>query len=526
MIDTNLLSPEFLSTLTKRPIEIVLGEKEVERLENIRYNYDYYSGKQHKDEWDRLVRAYELERPADYDYDPTRFETNYFKAFVKRKARWQMAGQHGIEVLPKSDDSNDVEKAQAYEELLHQIWEENKMESKKIGLARDRLIGGKIACKIAYNKRTGRLHWIWHTADEVFPLYSDDGFNDLIGYDIIVPIDDPNNSNRTHYSAQHFRINENNGECYLEEVVYNESMKVVRTIQKKHSLGIKFVPVISFDIESLQKEEEYFDDLKDIELLTTQLNNMMEDATDSLKFEMFGITVVRNAKEGTARQLQMAPGAVVEITSNVEGVAADMKVLENGFQWKEAYKDQYNRIKSALHELSGLPQIVPQELNFGGMNDRALQVLYQDIIQETGEHWLSWDSSFKELFEGTLQYLKARVNSPTFSYDKEVVQQTEDLKTRMNFILPLPDDRENLIELLQKEMDSDLESTRGAMKRAGVVDADKKLQEIREERRAMREAEEVYDRSSEVEYINQMNQEAESSEGDTDIVDTERSPSE
>ena len=75
-------------------------------------------------------------------------------------------------------------------------------------------------------------------------------------------------------------------------------------------------------------------------------------------------------------------------------------------------------------------------------------------------------------------------------------------------------------------MDSDLESTRGAMKRAGVVDADKKLQEIREERKAMREAEEVYDRSSEVEYINQMNREAESSEGVTDAVDTEVTRSE
>src|SRR5699024_6285891 len=137
----------------------------------------------------------------------------------------------------------------------------------------------------------------------------------------------------------------------------------------------------------LDRDGEYFDDLKDMEILTSQLNSMMEDATDALAFEMFGITKVTNAREGTAAQLEIAPGAVVEIQSAIEGVQADMGVVEYGFKWKEAYKDQYNRIKSALHELSGLPQIVPQELNFGGMNDRAYRYFIKTLskrLRSTG----------------------------------------------------------------------------------------------------------------------------------------------
>ena len=279
-------------------------------------------------------------------------------------------------------------------------------------------------------------------------------------------------------------------------------MKVREVIQPKASLGIDFVPVVTFDVEMLDRDGEYFDDLKDMEILTSQLNSMMEDATDALAFEMFGITKVTNAREGTAAQLEIAPGAVVEIQSAIDGVQADMGVVEYGFKWKEAYKDQYNRIKSALHELSGLPQIVPQELNFGGMNDRALQVLYQDVIQETQEHWLSWEVGFNELFEKSLWYLKARSDTRKFRYDKQLVNNLEDIQTtKVNFILPLPDDRENLIDLLQKEVDYGFESVRGAQKRAGVVDVDRKFAEIQEEREMLRQSEDPYNMTSEVETL-------------------------
>lgn len=498
MIDYNILSPDDFSVLTKRPLEKVLSENEIQKLEKIYYNYDYYSGKQHKDAMGRLVRGEDMDRPNGYDYDPAQFDTNYFKAFIKRKSRWQMAGDHGIEVIPDNEENQaEIDAAQEHEKLLHQLWKDNKMAAKKMSLARDRLIGGSVAVKLAYNNRNGKLHWVWHKAYEVFPIYSEDGFDEMLGADIIIPKDDPVNEGRTLYYVQHFRLNESDL-CTIEEVVYTEEMKVKETLVPETSLGINFVPIVMFDVDSTNQDGEYFDDLKDMESLTNQLNDMMEDASDSLAFEMFGITVVRNAQEGTAEKLQVAPGAVVEINSRDEGISADMKTLENGFKWKEAYKDQYNRIKSALHELSGLPQIVPQELNFGGMNDRALQVLYQDIIQETQEHWLSWNEGFTELFDKSLGYLKARSHTPNFSYDKSLVNTATNRETRINFVLPLPDDREQLVELITKEVEGGFESHVGGMKRLGVVNTDKKIAEIEEDTARRRALEDPYNRTREV----------------------------
>src|SRR5699024_12309311 len=73
--------------------------------------------------------------------------------------------------------------------------------------------------------------------------------------------------------------------------------------------------------------------------------------------------------------------------------------------------------------------------------------------------------------------------------------------TKVNFILPLPDDRENLIDLRQKEVDYGFESVRGAQKRAGVVDVDRKFAEIQEEREMLRQSEDPYNMTSEVETL-------------------------
>jgi len=495
--DYNLLAAEDLNDILKLPIEHAIGTKEMDRIHRILSHYDYYDGKQHQDEFGNFVSANELERPDGMAYDPTRFHTNYFKAFIKRKARWQMGGDHGISVQPTEQTEEAIQLAKDHQALLYKLWEQNNMFSDKIRIARDRLIAGQIIAKLTFNPRTGRLHWIWHQATEVFPIYSNDGFNDLIGASIIVPQEDPNDENKTQYWVQRFRMNEEFTECTFEEAIYDEKLNVVRVVHEETPLGIDFVPIVFFEVRDLRTKDTYNDEIEDMISLTTQLNKMMEDAQDSLKFEMFNTLVLSNVEPGTAASMQVAPGAVLEVNNQSDGKEADAKNLQNSFQWKEAFKDQYNRIKSALHELSGLPQIVPQELNFGGLNDRALQVLYQDAIQETEEHWLSWSDGFRELHEKSVKYLQARTDRSRFDYDIEVVSKIESYRSEMNFILPLPDDRDSLVNVLMKEVDYNFESNRGALRRLGVQDVEGKMSEMEEERTRRAELFAGYERDEE-----------------------------
>lgn len=478
--DYNLLTPDIVDNLLDVPMEKALGKREINRINSIQANYDYYHGKQHYDKTTgSYVYATEVEDWDGKDYEPTRFWTNYFKAFIKRKSRWQMAGSHGINVRPESDSQSDINYAKDAEKLLYELWEDNDMDSMKMQLARDRMIAGMVAAKIVYNDRTGRLHWIWHKATEVFPIYSKDGFNDLIGCDIIIVQEDDDDPDRVQYVVQRFRLEEDDGQCYFSERVYNQELEVIRTIREYASLGFNFVPIVLFEVSSLATESAHLKDSEDMKAITKIINEMMEDASDSLKFEMFGMTVIKNADLSDDTHIEIAPGAVLKINAGNSSHPADVETVENTFQWNETYRAHFNRLKSIMHEIEGIPQITPSELNFGGMNDRALQVLYQEIIQETQEHWLAWDKDFRELFNKSVSYMKARTARPSFKYDKSTVNSIDgELRTTMNFVLPLPDDRVDQVTLITSEIEAGLESRKHGMQRLGVKAPEDKLEEI------------------------------------------------
>src|SRR5690625_3034247 len=173
--DYNLMSPDDMNALIFNAYSQSLGKETRERIRKQLDNYLYYEGRQHRNEYGELVKASELDRPAGLDYDPTRYATNYFKAIVDRKARWQMGGKPGISVPRRQiDDIEDVlsedyepsaeqkrenKRAEDFERLLYQLWDENKMRAKLIQAARDRLIAGRVVVKIVYNYRTCKLHW-------------------------------------------------------------------------------------------------------------------------------------------------------------------------------------------------------------------------------------------------------------------------------------------------------------------------------------------------------------------------------
>lgn len=508
--DFNIMSSTDMDDLLFSPYQQALGAETRNRMLRQIKHYEYYDGKQHVNpNTGMLVKASELPRPAGLDYDPTRYATNYFKAFIKRKARWQMGGQHGISVKPEQIDvqeemvkpdykpsqAQDKEnrRAEAYEKLLYQLWRENKMREKLMQAARDRLIAGRVGCKIMYNPRTGKIKWVFRPDNEIVPVYSDDDFEDLIAVHFLV---EKEIDGQWMVQKQTFSLE--NGVCYLEEAVYDANLDVYKVITPKESMNLDFIPVVLFPINELSGVNAYNTEVDDMKEQTDVLNAMNEDAIDSLKFEMFSMTALINVPEGTANKLNIAPGAVLEARGAQDGQTPDIKKVEGNFGWKEAFKDQYSRVKGALHEITGLPQIVPQELNFGGLNGETLHILFQDIIQETEEHWLVWGERLSELHEKTIRYMQARTDRPNFTYDKETLRLIGDNYTNeMRFVLPLPDNRKDLVELLISETSSGFESLAGAMERLGVENVTAKKTEIENEQSNRMQQQDLYSASLE-----------------------------
>lgn len=495
------MDPEDMNELLFSPFQLALGEDTIERITVQFENYEYYDGKQHKDDNGALVNAKDLVRPADLDYDPTRYATNYFKAIINRKARWQMGGKHGIRVPRKNVDTDEQRmepgyepspaqvksdaQSEAYEKLLYQLWRENKMRSSLVQAARDRLIADRVVCKIVFNPNNGKLRWLWRPDTEFIPVFSDDDYEELIAAHFVrQKLVDVNGDEEEAIQIQTFSM-EGEGEnrkCYLTEAVYlDKDLSLIQQITPKTSMELDFIPVVLVPVTDLLAEYNGNSEVADLREQNDVLNQMNEDAIDSLKFEMFSMTAVLNAPEGTADRMRIAPNAVLEARGYNDTSTPDIKKVEGGFRWKDAFKDQYTRVKSAMHEISGLPQIVPQEMNFGGLNGDVLRVLFHDIITDTEEHWISWGYALEELHEKSVRYLQARLGEGNFAYEKDVVRGLEDYTSEINFVLPLPDNRKELVELLALETVNKFESQKGALERLGVEDVRGKKQEIAQE---------------------------------------------
>jgi len=495
MADFNILAPESLDDLLFAPFSQAIGATEHQRLQAQYRNYLYYDGYQHKGASDELVRAEDVPRPPGLDYDPTRFVSNYARLLVSKKAKWQMSGAHGIDAKARrlgAEDSPaqqaEYRRAEALEAIITQLRRENNAKARLIQAARDRLIAGRVAVKILFNPTNGRLKWVWHPDTETFPIYSEDDFEDLIACHFVRErmID-----GETFYQKQTFEMID--GECWLSEGLYNAELKRVKVITEKASMGLPFLPVVLVPIEDLAGEPAMSKEFDDIKALSAILNQMNEDAIDSLKFEMFGVMALINAAPGTADKLEIAAGALVAINGSGDS-QPDLKKVEGGFRWNEAHKAVIERTKATMYELTSLPQSAIGDLNFGGMNNDAMRIVFHDIIQDTEEHWLTWGPRLTELHEKSVRYLQERAKTAkTFAYDKAALSLIGDnYDHEIKFALPLPDNRADLIDLLTLEMTAGLESQAGALSRAGVENTAAKREEIAGDLKRMQAQQDPY----------------------------------
>ena len=85
------------------------------------------------------------------------------------------------------------------------------------------------------------------------------------------------------------------------------------------------------------------------------------------------------------------------------------------------------------------------DMNTGGINDMAVQLLFSNIISKTQRSWVIWQSRLQTLNEYILRYMKAREDDSKFKYDKEMLAKVDNYyASKIIFGLPLPQDQKHL----------------------------------------------------------------------------------
>lgn len=459
--------------VTERMVTEVYGTKyqflrdmALQRISDVNYYYSYYD----------LVGQY-WEMPHSLGYRPTILPLNLARWFVRKKSGWMFEVAPDIECPAKQVDSSDdmetigyvpspgqisaTEQASSREQFLYSQWTKNRFEEKLLEAAKDFFVGGTVALKIRYLPQKG-IMLNFCPAQEVFPIPDKD---------------DPDNFSTVHFCSfwdddktiwkQTWEMID--GRCYLTEGLYDTNLELKAIIINREDTLLDFIPVLIFPRDCITSEIYGTSMLKDLIPLFNQYNRTMSDAADSLRFNLFAVTVLQNAAPGSEKELKVSPGEIW----NIGGDQVDVKKLESSFNYQAALSDFLTRLENMIHMLADVPDITPDRIKgFGLVSGVALKLLYSDLVSATQQDWRVWKSRLVQANEYILRM------GDVFG----IFDSGGDYTNRIIPHLPLPENEAEKVSIEAQKLATSLQSVKGALQELGDKFPERTIAEIITER--------------------------------------------
>jgi len=446
-------------------------------------------------EANEFFRYYNLEgqywNPPTMGYSPTVMPINLARWFIKRRASWMFEVAPDVECPPEQyDDSEEMattgykpskkqarlnDQAAAREQMLYDIWGENKLDEKMLASVKDYFISGTIALKMRYLPNIG-IRAQFCPGQEVFPLPNQD---------------EPDKFDKIHFCSYFDNINTVwkqtwelfRGKCYLTEGTYDASSLLPNSgglTYDRVDTGLDFIPVILFPHQALSGEMFGRSYLSDLVPLMDQYNRTMSDAADSLRFNLFAVTIMLNAPPDAEKMVKLAPQEIW----NVGGDGVDVKKLESSFNYSNALNEFLTRLENLMHLLGDVPDITPDRIKgFGLVSGVALKLLYSDLLSATQQDWRVWKSRLVEMDERFLQMLEIYRGTEGFPYgDMPIDKIARNYDNRVIPHLPLPENEMEKIQMESMKLKDSMQSVKGALTEIGERYPDRKIAEIITER--------------------------------------------
>lgn len=227
-------------------------------------------------------------------------------------------------------------------------------------------------------------------------------------------------------------------------------------------------------------------DLSDLIDPQNQYNRKISDASDALKFQMFGSTSVIDGDEEDVNNLTIAPGALHAIRTTQEaaerGKQASYNINEYSMSSLNALNEYLNRAEDDMRFALDMPSI--KDLN-NIPSAKAMRYLNNDLIARCEEKWSDWGPVLESLIEflisvGDISY------KGIFNSHWKALNYTIELKHNY----PLPSDEEESKKLAMEEVKNRVRSVKSYIEDfAKDEDSKKAFTEIIEEVKTLTEAE-------------------------------------
>jgi hypothetical protein len=216
-------------------------------------------------------------------------------------------------------------------------------------------------------------------------------------------------------------------------------------------------------------------------------NEVSTDIADIVNYHAAPVTVITGAK---ASSLEKGPKKVWG------GLPKDAQVfnLEGGGQGLQGAMDYLKIIKTAMHEMVGVPETALGQVQpISNTSGVALAIQYQPLMNRYQQKLIQYGEGMKRINELVLLTLAVKepevfiynptVNGPIKGNQLPQLDTNDPLtyESQVHFPPPLPLDKLIVLNEIQTKMGMGLESREGALRQLGEEFPDEKLEEIRAE---------------------------------------------
>lgn len=186
--------------------------------------------------------------------------------------------------------------------------------------------------------------------------------------------------------------------------------------------------------------EEYGEtDLHDLKPMQKKYNNIVSDVDEAIKFELFGIESVIDGDAESVNKLNICPGAIHAITTDIQAMTAGKQAIMQRQEFSlggiSNVETHLQRLENDMYNVLDMPKI-SDLVNIPSA--KAMKYLYNDLIARCEEKWSDWSNIFEEVIRYVISigdYYKL----PGFNKDWEDL----DFTIEFNHNYPIPSDEED-----------------------------------------------------------------------------------
>lgn len=411
---------------------------------------------------------------SDGSYVPSTLRYKKARSIIDKEARFLFSKTPDFKVVVDSKNKNNTE----LQDFLDLVLKKNNFSSELLKASKDCFIGKRVACFVNFNEEKGI------TVSFVNPLefyYETSGSDTRNLTKIIAFYNTVKSRNAAERRVFKKKYELKNGVCYLTEVIYDGSGKVIEELCVDVNTGLTFIPAVVIINEGLVGDIRGESEMEYLDAYEAEYSRLANADIDAGRKTMNPIRYTIDANPDSTSNLTTKPGAFWDIESdpnNQNDNKAQIGMLESSMAYSEPLKTTLDRIDTMMHEQTDVPNVNSEQLQGVITSGKTLKALYWGLIVRCDEKMLVWRPALE--FIATTIIEGAKVFPVVFKhYDISGLPDLEyEVNVENNYPLPEDEVEEKTMDLA--EVSSQTMSRKAYMKKWRNLNDDEVNEELRQ----------------------------------------------